>query len=1121
MKNLILVLSFFLSMQVFSQTKTVTGVVVDTNGEPVIGATIAESSTTNGTVSDIDGKFTINLLDAKNSLKIQLIGYRPQTISVGERSHLNIVLEEDSKILDEIVVTAYGGKQLRSKVTNSIASVKEDVLETGLHANPAQALSGAVSGLRVQQTSGDPGAVPTIVLRGGTNMDGTGSPLIVVDGQIRNSMADINPNDIQSMEVMKDAGATAIYGARANNGVILITTKRGKEGKTNINFKARVGMNFFWDNYKFLDAGQYLYYMRTAYQRAGQIYQNSKGEWKGTANMATLSGVQPYGTGNLYFDPVTGAVLDGNKDSRAVWSTMKYTDELAFLLDKGWETMTDPVYGDKLIYKNFALKDTNVDDLAISQDYNLSFSGGNDKGNYYANIGYNHSKGNAVGNYYKRLNFSFNADYKLREWLTSQSSFTFSDSKKYGIYGEDVKNEVAINNYFGRVLSVPTTFRGKNEDGDWLIGVRGLSDSNKLINLHNLLRDNNTNKFNINQAFVIKFYKDLSLRVNATWFFDENKREAFNKDLITGVNTVNTKRLSYAYFDRVLDQTYNAVFNYNSQFNGVHNVSALAGFEYYDSYQKGFDAQGYGAPTDDFMDLELTSKDEGARSIDSWHNRQRIMSFFGQANYDYKGKYLLSAVLRRDGYSKLIDNRWGVFPGVSAGWVFSEENFMSDIKKTLSFAKFRASYGVNGNVSGVGYYDLQGRYSSNNNQTGGNYMNYAYGGNVGILLVDLANANLRWEKSHTFDAGLDFGFLNNRIILNTSYYLRRTKDKFASITLPSHSGFSSFRTNNGEIENQGLEFDINAYIIDTKELRWNVSVNGAYNRNKIISLPENGLQNNMQDAFEVYTGNSNDPYQKKWVGGYQEGQSYGDVYAYKAVGIYRDESEIPGNLVDRSIGNNGSDNKYLYGPEAWSKMSDAEKASGLPIQAGDVKWLDVNDDGVIDQYDKVKVGNRVPKFTGGFNTQVVWKGFALGVRLDYALGFVVVDYRTPWILGNMQGTYNTIDLVHDTWSSENIRAKYPTYVWADQMGKRNYGRESSMFIYKGDYLAFREINLAYQVPSKFLNKFGINSLEISATAQNLGYLTAAKNMFSPEYGADGFGGYSLPRSLVFGVNVNF
>ena len=302
----------------------------------------------------------------------------------------------------------------------------------------------------------------------------------------------------------------------------------------------------------------------------------------------------------------------------------------------------------------------------------------------------------------------------------------------------------------------------------------------------------------------------------------------------------------------------------------------------------------------------------------------------------------------------------------------------------------------------------------------------------------------------------------NRINANLTYYNRLTSDKYANITIPSTSGVSSFTSNNGKFQNQGFEFELAFKVIDSKDWKWNLNWNGALNKNKVVALPDNGLERNRQNAFQVYTGRQleDGSYEKAWVGGYQEGQRPGDLYMFVAEGIYRSEDEIPGGLIDLSSGNNGSSNRPLYGgEEGYNKLTANQKANSLRIQPGDVKWKDVNGDGIIDNYDMVKVGNTVPKWTGGINTSVTWKDLTLSARFDYALGFKAVDWKTMWIMSCAQGTYNTIAETHDTWSPENPGAQYPTYVWADQLGKRNYCRQSSMFAYNGNYLSFREIAL--------------------------------------------------------------
>lgn len=1094
-----------MSVTALAQDVTVTGKVVDSNNEPIIGAYVMLVGTSVGTSTDIDGQYTISV-PAKGTLQYTCIGYKTQEVAVAGRSVIDIILADDSEMLTETVVTAYGGRQLRSKVTNSIASVKEDVIASGMHTNPAQALSGAVAGLQVQQVSGDPGATPTIILRGGTSLDGSGSPLVIVDGAQR-SLADLNPNDIASIEVLKDAGATAIYGARAANGVVLVTTKQGREGHTAITARAKFSINYYQSEYDYLGSEDYLYYMRLAYKRASSYITLSDGTVMGATNMNSLSGAQPYGTGNIYFN-ADGTPANGNRVNAANWGVMKYEDRYAFLLNEGWRTMTDPVYGDKLIfYDGMTLYDTNIVSPALSQDYGVDFQGGNDRGHYYASLGYNNSKGNAYGNDYRRLTFVFNGDYKIRPWLTATSSFNYARTQ-----WTPIKNGNSAANYFSRVFTVPPTFRMKNPDGEWLVGVRGNSDGNVLVYYDSLDRDYETNKFNMTQAFTIDFTRNLSFKLSGSWYYEDTWQEYFNHDYMTGVGPrITTTRGSQDYYNRNLNQTYNAILNYNVNFASRHNLSAMLGAEFLNFSTKGFYAYGQGAPTDEFQDLEYTSTEEGKRDIDSWHNMNRVFSFFGKVDYDYDAKYLLSLVARYDGYSRLATgHRWGFFPGVSAGWVLSKEDFMESTRDVISFAKLRVSYGANGNLDTnfIGNYTVQGAYGAQTN----------YNGSGATLLSSVPNPYLVWEKSWTFETGLDMSFFDNRLNANVTYYNRHTSDKIARITLPSHSGTDSFLSNNGEVQNQGVEFELGWRAVNTKDWKVNVNLIGAYNKNKIVKLPYNGLENNRQSSIQVYdpaTGNL------IWVGGYQEGQAPGDIYAFQWNGIYKSYDEIPGNLIDKSSGNNGSNGKWLYGPAAWAKLSDAEKRNGFPIQPGDSKWTDVNGDGVIDNYDLVKIGNSVPKWTGGLTLNASWKGLSLTARMDYALGYKIIDYKTPWILGNMQGTYNAVSLVKRMYDPETGQGDWPMYTWADQLGKRNLARETSQFIYNGDYLAFREVTLSYSLPASVISKIKMQGLTFSVSGQNLGYLTQCKNIATPEYGRNTWGNYRLPRTVIFGVNVTF
>ena len=1089
-----IVLLMFISGQISAQ-KAITGRVTESaTGNPLPGVTVVIKGTTIGTLADMDGKYQLNV-DADGILVFSYVGMETQELNVGERTTINVVMNTVVETLDEVVVTGYGGTRVRSKLTNSISSVEKEILKTGVHANPAQALSGAVSGLKVTNFSGNPRAEPTIILRGGTDFNGTGSPLVIIDGQVGN-MDDINPNDIKSIEVLKDAGATALYGARANNGVILITTKSGDV--TEISLNVKYGFDYLNNQYEFFGAEEYLYWIRTGIYNASRMYQATDGNWQGYNNATSLSTAQPFGTGNRYFDSDGVTPLDGQKNSLAYWSPMFYTPDLAFLLNEGWKKMTDPVTGKEIIYTEFDRKKAGFNDPAVTQDYNVSFSGGNDRGKYYAGLGSYDAEGLPVKTWYKRLNFTLNGEYMIRKWLTSKSNFLFTDAKWFD---SPTSSE---GNYFGRVLSAPPTLREFNINGEYLPGGNPLYDIPKLI------RESNSNKFHLGQSFKISFLNNLSLELSGKWLYDREYFERFDKDRLTGPGRMSTSRYSEARYTKTLSNTYNAILNYSLTKN-QHSADALLGYEFYDSQYTYLSASGKGAPTDDFRALELTTTEEGARVINSNHSQERIRSYFGRINYDYNEKYLMSITFRRDGYSRLLgDNRWGFFPGVSAGWIINKERFMERYRNIISFLKLRSSYGLNGNVSGIGTYELQG-----------SYVNILYNGSVGYQVGSIPNPGLKWERSKTAEFGIDISFFENKINSNFTYYNRLTLDKYANIPLPVSSGINSIRSNNGKFRNKGVEIELSFKALRKPNLSWDIAGNISYNKNIVVKLPDNGLERNRQGAFQVYDEKNGELI---WVDGYQEGQTPGDLYVYEALGIYKDWDEVKAlanNLVDKGIGSYGSNNRPLYGPQAWADLGD-NKGNGLPIKPGDVIWRDVNGDGLIDAFDKVKVGNTQPKWFGGLTSTLAYKGFQLYARMDYSFGFKQLDWQRPWFMGFAQGTFNTLVETRDTWTADNPNAQYPEYRWADQLGSRNVTRPTSMFVYDGSYLAFRELSLSYSLPKPILENMAINEVTFSITGQNIGYFTASK-MNRPEiYGSDYLeSGYSMPRKLILGLNVKF
>lgn len=1066
-------------------TGKIVGTVVDASGVPIAGASVIVVGTTTGTFTDVDGNFEMKDIASDAKLQISFIGFETRTIAVDGRASYKVVLKEDSTLLDEGVVTGYGGKQLRSKLTNSIAKVSEETFSVGAFSNPAQALAGTVSGVKVTTSSGNPGSSPSIILRGGTNLDGSGSPLVIVDGQLRGSLSDINPNDIESMEVLKDAGATALYGARASNGVILVSTKTGKEGHREISANVQTGLNYVNNPYKFLNARDYITMMRYAYDET---------PW---ASPGANDNAQPMGLGNVY-GPNLGYNL-----------LVKNADNEFLVREHGWEEMVDPITGQDIIFKGTDFTKYAFNDPTFTQDYNISMQGGNDKGSYYAGLGYYKSDGLPVNTWYERYSFVFNGSYKVSDRIKTTSNFSFNRANWESILATHDENS-----YFGRMLSLPPTTRWEDEEGNMLYGPRPGGDSNPLYQPDQFYRDNETDKFTMVQSIDIDLMKGLTLHGTANWYYDEGVYESFNKDY-RGSNGMVTSRGSQAEFDRTFSQTYNATLNYNTVFAADHSLNVLLGAEAYDNYSRGFYAYGEGAPTDDFFDLEYTDQGEGKRDIDSWHSRYRILSYFGRLEYDYKAKYLLSATFRQDGYSSLLGkNRWGFFPGISGGWVFSKEPFMKDLG-FISFGKLRASYGVNGNASSIGAYTLQGSYGS-----------AAYNLSTGYLIGTLPNPALRWEKSNTFEAGLDISFMQNKLNANFTFYNRLTSDKHAAFTLPPTTGFSSITNNNGEFRNRGIEIDFSARIIDKEDLKWNFSGNIAYNKNTVVKLPDNGNLRNRQGGTELYTGRqlADGSYETDWYGGYQEGQEPGVLIGYVAERMWRSEDEIPQDYWVESGHWNGY---WQYSPYLYDTMpeDDPHYYSSVRLEPGDVQWKDINGDGHIDSKDQVVIGNTRPHWTGGFNTTLNWKGLQLYARFDYALGYWIYDGISSWYMGCMQGTYNTLTESLDCFHPErNPDGKWPRFVWADQFGAGNYYKPSTLFAYRGDYLAVREVQLSYSLPKAWVEKIRCQKVSFSVTGQNLGYWTAAPKA-NPEIssGSDsnGTASYGLPRTVLFGLNITF
>ncbi len=1093
------------------QTSECTGVILDFEGLPLAGASVKVNGTTIAGATDLDGKFTLKGVKKGAKITISYIGCKPQTV-VWNGQPITVTMAEDTNVLDEVVVMGYGVEQKRGNVTNSIAKVNEKTLTIGANANPAQALAGAISGVKVNITTGDPGATPSIVIRGGTDWSGNNAPLFVIDGQIRSSLSDINPNDIESMEILKDAGATALYGARAANGVVLIRSKQGKAGDGRVNFSVKYGINWNGDTgYEWPDAREYL--------------QNI---WGAIVNTPWANYKAYFDAGNSQACGFASTVVD----ARTLYNIVTKTDENAYLLNKGWQEIdaplpfpndpsdprNDPYRNRKVLFRDLNFLDINLNDPTHTQDYNVSFQGGNDRGKYYASLGYYDADGAFTSIFYKRYNFALTGGYKISNWLEANSTFNFTRAN-----WNSESNNMNAEWLFARGMSTPPTLRLLDEDNQPLFGA-GNPSINTNYQPEKFQRDNQSDKFQMTQSLKATIMPGLTVTGTVSWYYIDQWIKRFDKNyLANGNGQWNNNHASSAQTQRWFNQTYNVVANFNRTFAEKHNVNAMLGMEYYKGQYKYVTASGSQAPTDDFSSLGLTSNKENMRGINSNIFEDAILSYMGRIEYNYDQKYLLAATFREDGYSRLQDNRWGFFPGVSAGWVFSNEKFWkeTDALSFINYAKIRGSFGLNGivNTGVIDYYNLQGSYGA-----------YNYGGVYGYRISGLPNLGLKWERTRTAEVGLDLGFLQNRVNLGLTYYNRLTMDKYANKSLPQTTGFSSVVANNGKFRNQGVEIDIQGTVLRTRDFSWTLGANLTFNKNIVVELPDNGLPNNAQGANVAYVlggeKNADGSYKMEYLGGLQEGQEPGRFIGWKKSHMVRSQADLDalGDYIDISGG------KKIYATEAGrQRLLELGYAAGTLINMvpGDIAWADRNNDNMIDNYDLWDLGNTTFHWTGGFNTTFSWKGLSLYARFDMGFDKTVNDAMLGWWLGCGQGMWNAPAQVRETFSESNPGGKYPIYVWADQNGKRNYFRQSDVLAQSGAYLACRELSLSYTLPAEITKKFRCQGLTVSLTGQNLGYIKSCTIPLPDRVGewyagnSDRVGTYNLPRTLIMGLNVSF
>ncbi len=1058
---LLFFLLFFSFLQGFSQTK-ISGTITDSKGTALPGVTVSVKGGSVSSSTDNNGNYSITLSKNATTLIFTSVGFTLQEVAIRGRNTVSLALEETVSKLNEVVVVGYGS-QSRQKLTTAVAKLDTRVLENIIYTNVGSALQGSIAGLQVMSTGGgQPGAAPRIILRGGTSINNPNgaAPLYIVDGVIRpNGLNDINSSSIESLQVLKDAASTAIYGARGSNGVVIATTKSGKPNKTRVNYNVTGSMAEPSRLLQYANAHDYIYYNRLGVKAAG--YYNA-------SLLSRLTQANGSGTGN-------------NLTSNTAFTTMFLTPENQYKLGEGWQSMPDPIDPAQTIIYD----DKNYQDLiyrrAFTNDHYIDMAGGSDKGTFYAGLGFVGAQGTATITNYNRLSFNMNGSYKVKDNLNVYGRLAYTN--------RNTKTISSLANLFYRSASLPGTAKYTFEDGTMAPGQNSSIGNPDYYFKGPYAPKGKTTFETITISLGAKWNltRDLYFEPLISVNRDDNPVYSFQPAaLLNGVGTLITTRNASSSIARNSQYQADGVLTYGHVFGNKHNLEAKAGFSHYYRQNTSLSGTGQNAVTDIIPTLNASGT---FTALSSSISDLIIQGEFLRINYDYDSKYLVSLNARYDGASNLGEtSKFGFFPGVSVGWNVDKENFFKNlIPDRLMQLKLRASYGVNGNISGLGDFQPEGSYTT----TG------LYAGASAIRAGDIPNRNLKWEQSKTLDIGADIGLFNNRMSLILDYYDRRTNDLLTTVSLPGSTGFSSIFTNNGSLQNKGYELELNIDVLSPKSaFGWTTSFNAAHTSRKILKLPYNGVAKNRQGGVFVF-----DPAigGYGYLGGLQEGGRIGDLYSYQQTGIYATDAEAAKGLPDMVP---TATNKTKFG--------------------GDAIWADVDHNGIIDSRDQVYVGNPYPVWTGGFNNYFHYKGFGLNIRTDFGTGNTIFNY--PAVIANSQAQGDALPLqsyIDKMWKNQGDVTKYSRYTWQDQSANIfRSGISSSVYYEKGDFLALREVSLSYTIPQAIIQKAHLSNVRVNVSGSNLYYFTKFTGL-NPEDGGMDNGHYPISRILSVGVNVSF
>ena len=990
LRMMVCLIGMLLPMCMFAQQITVQGVVKDQTGETVIGASVMEKGTTNGTITGIDGDFSLNM-SSNGTLVVSFVGYKTQEVQVKGQKQLQVVLSEDAEMLDEVVVIGYGTMK-KSDLTGAVSSIGNKDIKDSPVSNLGQAIQGKISGVQIVD-AGKPGDNVSIKIRGLGSINNC-DPLVVIDGVPTDlGLSSLNMADVERLDVLKDASATAIYGSRGANGVVMITTKRGTEGKG----KLAVSANYSFQNAtnvpSLLNAAQYAELSNDMMVNSGR---NPNPEW---ANPSEL------GAG---------------------------TDWMDELLRTG-----------------------------VMQNYTVSYSGGNEKSHYYVSGGFLDQSGIVKSVNYRRFTFQSNSDAQVLKWLKFSNNITFSaDTKKSGSYN------------IGDALKALPIYPVKNEDGSWS-GPDGNSEwygSTRNPIGPTELNKSQTDGYNFlaNLTAELTFTKWLKFKstfgYDAKFWFIDNFTPKYNWK---PTPTEETSR--YKSDNKSFTYLWDNYFLFDHTFAEKHRVGLMAGMSAQWNTNDYLNAQ-----KNVFMFDNVHEMDNGEEmyAIGGNETEWALLSYMARVNYSYEDRYLLTATIRRDGSSRFgKKHRWGTFPSVSVAWRASQEKWFPK-NDYINDLKVRAGYGVTGSQASVGNYSYLASYNTSVYPFG-----ISSGNQIALVSSTLANPYIHWEEVAQTNIGFDASLFNSRVMFSFDAYLKETRDMLVKASIPITSGFedtTTTYTNAGKVRNQGIEMSLHTINL-TGELGWETNLTATYNKNKIKDL---------NSDVPYYINQINNSYVTMLAKDYPINVFYG----YVTDGIFQNQSEV---------------NTHAVQPGA---------------EPGDIRFRDLNNDGVINDSDRTVIGNPNPSWLFSMNNSLSYKGFELSVFLQGIAGNKIYNANNIDNTG-MAAAYNQTTDVLKRWQGEGTSNSMPRAVFGDP---NQNTRVSDRFVENGSYLRLKNITLSYTFPKQWLQKAQIENARLSLSCENVATITGYSG-FDPEVGINGIdqNRYPISRTFSLGLNFNF